>query len=99
MMKKLFHFFGLFLWFLSPGCSPFLAAGNEAGFKSLFNGKDLSGWEGDPKFWSVKEGTITGQTTPENPLKQNTFLIWKGGTVEDFELRFSYRIVGGNSGV
>jgi type 1 glutamine amidotransferase len=96
MMKKLFRSFGLFLWFLSLGCSAFLAADNEAGFKSLFNSKDLSGWEGDPRFWSVKEGTITGQTTPENPLKQNTFLIWKGGTVEDFELRFSYRIVGGN---
>jgi type 1 glutamine amidotransferase len=99
MMKRLFYSFGLFLWFLPLGCPVFLAADNEAGFKSLFNGKDLSGWDGDPKFWSVKKGVITGQTTPENPLKQNTFLIWKGGTVDDFELRLSYRIVGGNSGV
>ena len=39
---------------------PALAADEEPGFKSLFNGKDLSGWEGNPKFWSVKDGTITG---------------------------------------
>ena len=75
------------------------AADNEAGSKSLFNGRDLSGWDGDPRFWSARDGTITGQTTRENPLKGNTFLVWRGGTVEDFELRLSYRIVGGNSGI
>ena len=74
------------------------AADVEPGFKSLFNGKDLSGWDGIDKFWSVRDGLITGQTTKENPTKGNTFLIWKDGTVDDFELRFSYRIVGGNSG-
>lgn len=75
------------------------AADDETGFKSLFNGKDLSGWDGDPKFWSVKDGTITGQTTAENPTKGNTFLIWKDGTVDDFELRLSYKMIGGNSGI
>src|SRR5205823_3729875 len=44
-------------------------------FRSLFNGKDLAGWDGDLKFWSVKEGAITGMTTPENPTPGNTFLI------------------------
>src|SRR5262245_35659542 len=68
-------------------------------FRSLFNGKDLAGWDGDPKFWSVKEGAITGMTTPENPAKGNTFLIWRGGTLKDFELRLQFRIQGGNSGV
>jgi type 1 glutamine amidotransferase len=72
---------------------------DPSGFKNLFNGQDLSGWDGNPKFWSVKDGTITGQTTVENPTQGNTFLIWRYGTVEDFELRFSYRMVGGNSGV
>src|SRR5262245_13862194 len=98
-MKKSFCTFSLFVWLLYLVCPALWAADQEAGFKNLFNGKDLSGWEGDPKFWSVKEGTITGQTTAERPLKQNTFLIWKSGTVDDFELRFSYRIYGGNSGV
>ena len=54
-----------------------LAAEPEEGFKSIFNGKDLSGWEGNPKLWSVKDGAITGQTTRENPARGNTFLIWK----------------------
>ena len=66
---------------------------------SLFNGRDLKGWEGNPQLWSVKDGVIHGETTKENPLKGNTFLIWTNGVVDDFELRFSYRIVGGNSGV
>ena len=72
------------------------AADNEEGFKPLFNGTDLTGWEGLPQFWSVKDGAITGQTTKENPAKGNTFLVWKGGDVQDFELRLSYKIVANN---
>jgi uncharacterized protein (TIGR03067 family) len=77
------------------------AAEVEAGFKSLFNGRDLSGWEGNPKLWSVQDGTITGKTgsDEETAIKHNTFLVWKGGDVSDFELRLSYRIVQGNSGI
>jgi hypothetical protein len=71
----------------------------EAGFQELFNGKDLKGWDGNPKLWSVQDGAITGQTTAENPIKENTFLVWTNGNVGDFELRFTYRIIGGNSGV
>jgi hypothetical protein len=75
------------------------AAGDDSGFVSLFNGKDLSGWEGDSRYWSVQDGAITARTTPETPLKSNTFLIWRGGKPSDFELRATYRIKGGNSGV
>src|ERR671912_971611 len=75
------------------------AAKDEAGFEPLFDGKSLDNWDGNPKFWSVKDGTITGQTTKENPTQGNTFLVYKGGDVSDFELRFEYKIVGGNSGV
>ncbi len=60
--------------------------------KPLFNGKDLEGWDGDPRLWSFKEGVVRGQTTKENPAKGNTFLIWKGGTLGDFELRLTFRI-------
>lgn len=81
------------------GTESVMAADDEPGFKSLFNGKDLTGWDGNPKFWSVKDGTITGQTTEENKTDGNTFLIWKDGTVDDFELRLSYKIVNGNSGI
>ena len=60
-----------------------------------FNGKDLTGWKGQPEFWSVKDGAITGQTTKETPVKENTFLIWDG-QVGDFELHFKYKIVDAN---
>jgi hypothetical protein len=76
-----------------------VAGGDEAGPQSLFNGKDLSGWDGDPKFWTVRDGAITGQTTAANPTKANTFLLWKGGPVKDFELRAKFRIEGNNSGI
>jgi len=73
--------------------------------KVVFNGKDLSGWEGNMDLWSVKDGAITGITPPDpaNPakgiIKHNTFLVWKAGVVSDFELTFQYRIEKGNSGV
>jgi uncharacterized protein (TIGR03067 family) len=68
----------------------------EEGFKSIFNGKDLTGWDGNKQFWSVKDGAIVGQTTAENPTKGNTFLVWTGGDVSDFEMRFSYRFAPNN---
>ena len=76
-----------------------ICAAQEEGFTSLFNGKDLSGWRGDMTRWSVQDAAITGKTTEDNRLTYNTFLIWEGGQPADFELRFKYRIVGGNSGV
>src|SRR5262245_5447849 len=66
---------------------------------ALFNGKDLTGWEGDMRLWSFKDGIVRGETTKENVAKGNTFLLWRGGTLADFELRLSFRIKGGNSGV
>ncbi len=71
----------------------------EAGFIKIFNGADLTGWDGDPRFWSVENGAITGRTSDSNRPQNNTFLIWRAGTVDDFELRLSYRIVNGNSGI
>lgn len=78
-----------------------LLAADEAGFTPLFNGKDLSGWEGNPKLWSVQDGAITGKTgnDPDNKLTHNTFLVWTNGTVENFEMRLSYKMIGGNSGI
>ncbi len=78
---------------------PSLAADDAAGVVPIFNGTSLEGWEGKPEFWSVKDGVIVGETTAEKPTKGNTFLIWRQGTVDDFELALSYRITGGNSGI
>jgi hypothetical protein len=74
-----------------------LVSGAEEGFVEIFNGKDLTGWEGNPKLWSVQDGAITGQTTADNPAKRNTFLIWTNGTVADFELRCSFKLTPGDS--
>lgn len=64
--------------------------------KALFNGKDLTGWEGNPDLWSVQDGVITGRTTAEKPTKGNTFLIWKDGEVADFEITFKYKMTPGD---
>ena len=60
----------------------------------IFNGKDLTGWDGDPKTWHVKDGAIccSGKAG-------NTWLIWRGGELKDFELRLQFRHLSGNSGV
>ncbi len=71
----------------------------EEGFKSIFDGKTLKGWDGKADFWSVQDGAITGQTTKEKPTSGNTFIIWKDGELKDFELKLKFRIVGGNSGI
>lgn len=71
----------------------------EQGFVSLFNGEDLSGWEGDKRFWRVEDGAIVGQTAEDNQAEHNTFLIRSGEQFSDFELRFSYQVSGFNSGV
>jgi len=68
-------------------------------FQSLFNGEDLSGWDGDPRFWTVRDGTIVGETTKDNAAEKNTFLICRGGEFSDFELKFEYQVTGYNSGV
>ena len=85
---------------LALGAGAAAVAGEpEEGFVPIFNGKDLKDWDGNPDFWSVKDGVIHGETTQEKPTKGNTFCIWRAGTLDDFELRLSFRILSGNSGV
>jgi hypothetical protein len=79
--------------------TPLLAEEAEEGFTSIFDGKTLEGWDGDPKLWSVEEGALTGQTTADDPIPHNSFLIYRKDEPGDFELRFKFRMVGGNSGV
>lgn len=68
--------------------------------QSLFDGKSLEGWDGDPRLWSVRDGVIHGETTPEAVAQGNTFLIWQGGPVKDFDLRLSFRCnATNNSGI
>ncbi len=76
-----------------------LAMADHAGFESIFDGSSMKGWDGDPAFWRAANGALTGQSSTENPVKQNTFLIWRGGAPKDFELKLEYRLSATNSGV
>jgi putative heme-binding domain-containing protein len=74
-------------------------ASAQEGFKSLFNGKDLTGWDGNPELWSVQDGCITGKTTGPEQLKYNQFLIWRGGVLKNFELHVKVKQAGNNTGI
>ena len=79
---------------------PIPAPAESPDLRPIFNGRDLEGWDGDPRLWAVRDGAIRGETTDAVPCKGNTFLIWKGGTPGDFELRLSFRCsASNNSGI
>src|SRR6187401_3491703 len=74
--------------------------GEEPGFAEIFDGKTLKGWDGDPTYWRVEDGSMVGEIKPDTVIKSNTFIIWRGGEPADFELKVDYRITsGGNSGI
>ena len=71
------------------------AAESDSEFKSLFDGKTLTGWKAaDMSFWSIEDGAITARITPDHPLKANLYLIWQGGDLADFELKLKHRVFG-----
>ncbi|WP_417730949.1 sulfatase-like hydrolase/transferase [Rosistilla oblonga] len=74
------------------------ARADAEGFVRLFDGKTLRHWSGDPKYWSVQDGAITGVT--DGSLKMNRFLTWEDSTVRNFDLRVKVKVTaGGNSGI
>jgi 3-keto-disaccharide hydrolase len=83
---------------MPPGAEP-LNIGDHSGFTSIFDGTSLKDWDGDPAFWKAEGGAILGQSTPTNPVKQNTFIIWRGGEPKDFELKVEFRMNATNSGI
>lgn len=83
----------------ATGVYPATEPDDNAGFVSIFDGKSLKDWDGDTKFWRVENGEIIGETTAENVVKVNNFLIWRGGKVRDFELKIDFKINGTNSGI
>jgi hypothetical protein len=56
---------------------------DRTGFKSIFDGT-MKGWDGDPT---------------DTLLKENTFVIWRGGQPADFELKVEFRMSASNSGI
>ena len=79
------------------GPEPYVEVDYE-GFEKIFDGS-LEGWDGDPAHWKARDESIVGQTYPGKPIPQNTFLIWRGGMVKDFDLKLEFRMNSTNSGV
>ena len=95
MKRSILFTLSLILLF-GAGCA---RKGPEAGFVSMFNGKDLTGWDGQPGEWWIEDGAITSESTPEKPCTNAHYLYWAEDEPSDFVLRFKYKLIGGNSGV
>ena len=86
------------LFLLPGGCSNQHLTDEDA--ITIFDGKTLNGWQGDPTYWRVENGVLVGEVTPETLLKRNSFLIWEGDMPPDFELKVEFRVSEkGNSGI
>ena len=81
------------------GVYPATEVDDTSGFVSIFDGKSLTNWDGDQTFWRAENGEIIGESTAEKVVKRNSFLIWRGGKVKDFELKIDFKINGTNSGI
>ena len=82
-----------------PQIYPHPLVDTNEGFQPIFD-DTLKNWDGDPQYWRVENNILIGEVTPNNLLKQNSFLIWRGGTPKDFELKAEFRISDhGNSGI
>ncbi len=79
------------------GGSP-VAPLEESGFRPIFDGQSLKGWDCDPDFWRVENGAIAGESKTDHQPPQNIFCIWRDGKPADFELKLEYRLTGASSG-
>lgn len=81
-------------------CKTVHTSSTDKGFVQIFDGKTLNGWEGDSVYWRVEDGCLIGEVTPATILSRNSFIIWRGGTTRDFELKVEYKVSKeGNSGI
>jgi len=80
-MKRFAPVFGLFAGLLGLCAAPI----------SLFDGKTLTGWEGNPKVWRVENGEIVGGSMQGNP--RNEFLTTKRAFY-NFRLKLEYKLIG-----
>ncbi|MGA3238774.1 MAG: DUF1080 domain-containing protein [Bryobacteraceae bacterium] len=78
------------------GATPFDYADND-GWLSLFDGQTLNGWDGDRRYWGVKDGSIYVEPTCEKPTG-TIYLVWQGGDAADFMLKFESKGTGNVNG-
>src|SRR5689334_17233262 len=68
---------------------------DHAGWTALFNGRTLDGWDGNPDVWKVENGTLVGAFDgPAGQRNGQTFIVWKGGEVANFELTLEIKLEG-----
>jgi hypothetical protein len=80
--------------------SPVENKGSDDAFVKIFDGKTLKGWVGDSTYWRVENGNLVGEITPTTLVKTNSFIVWQGGQLSDFELTLECKIAtAGNSGI
>ena len=74
---------------------------DKDGFVTIFNGKDLTDWEANPKIWSVENGCLVGQSPEGKPYDKQDYIYWAKNEPGDFVLKLKYRLTGkgANSGV
>lgn len=84
------------LLFLASPVTQAQSTDDSQPWRDLFDGKTLQNWDGDPDLWRVESGVLIGSTASKK-IRANTFLIWKGGEVADFELRAELRVIGNNN--
>ncbi len=100
--KHIFRIVCLYAILLACACNSPVKSDktDEDGYVQIFDGKTLNGWEGDSTYWRVEDGKLVGEVTPATILERNSFIIWKGGITENFELKVEYKISAhGNSGI
>src|SRR5207237_2174049 len=72
---------------------------DHEGYVSIFDGRTLDGWDGNPKFWRVDDGAIVGESTPERP-SGNSYISYRKMEAKDFTLKFEIKVEGtGGSGL
>src|SRR5947209_8830819 len=84
---------------LAVACAIVISAADAAdtndGFRAIFDGQSLAGWQTpDPSYWTVEEGAITARITKQHPCTVNQYLVWEGGDLADFELKVKSRLNG-----
>ena len=76
-----------------------IAFENHEGFRPLFDGSTLTGWDGEAKYWRVEGGAIVGEFTQAKPVG-NSYIVYKGLTARNFDLKLEIKVEnGGGSGI
>lgn len=69
----------------------------HTGFKQIFDGKTLTGWDGDPTIWRIEDALMVGETMADNP-RGNSYIVYRGEKTKDFDLKLQIKIENGGGG-